>query len=247
MKLKGQHIVGKLSRDVVLEFTAYTIINFSDLSATAKNLIEKESRFGLGRSIAIVAIEELGKLGVALRYLTNQIKEEEFADRIWRHPPKQALGQLFLVISPLIERLGSAQTSDNKSTITLEQFTQGIENNIDLFDKEIHALTPHFQNLIEILESGKLEKQRQAGLYVSILAKGHRATVQHPRSIEEYEAREVLALLEVFNSFIDKSPFDINQLMDFSRFDELSSLDGEAMEELKSGIDRMCIQLGQHM
>lgn len=92
-------ITPALDRNAVLEFAARTIINVYDLIAASRALFEKES-FGPARSIAITALEELGKFVLARDQLTGTLTTDEFLKRVRRHHPKQRWGYAIAFLAP---------------------------------------------------------------------------------------------------------------------------------------------------
>ena len=67
---QAQRIATQLKRDTVLELAVWSLINCNDLRESAFALADK-GRHGIARSLAISAMEDLGKFILALRYLTG--------------------------------------------------------------------------------------------------------------------------------------------------------------------------------
>ncbi|HLA88585.1 MAG TPA: AbiV family abortive infection protein [Anaerolineales bacterium] len=201
-----RQILPHLNREVVLKFTAYTIINISDLRDAARQLIQNE-RYGLARSMAIFTQEEFGKLMLCIMYLTQQIEPERFLRKIRSHPDKQALGILLTQITPHLDSSLQAAFAQNPNSISaaLESISKDEDSLATLIEQNIHpeidSLVHNYQTTLQ----GSEEEIRQQGIYVSISFKQQTLAISHPRQTTREEAEAAMKTIDGFMNLVDQS------------------------------------------
>jgi AbiV family abortive infection protein len=203
---KERQMLPQLNREVVLKFTAHTIINISDLRDAARQLIQN-GRYGLARSIAIFAQEEFGKLMLCIMYLTQQIEPERFLHQIRSHPDKQALGMLLTHIAPHLDASLQAAFAQNPNSISevLESINYDVDNLATLIEQKIDPDTDSFVHNFQTTLKGSQEEIRQQGIYVSVSLKQETLAISHPRQTTREEAETAMMMIDVFMNLVDQT------------------------------------------
>ena len=238
-------IKGHLSREIVLEFAVYTLINVHYLYGAAKSLIEKERYYGVGRSVAITALEELGKLTITLNYLANKISPEDFVEKVFSHNRKQNWGTLITTIAPIIDSLLKRLQESTGTVSNIKDIIQHMDNDPAHLEREFLKSQTLIVSRVESSVKGELEEQRQNGLYVSISVHGDGLKVIHPQMIGEEESKQVFALLSSFDELVSKSTLAVDESLNV-REDPFIP-ENEALAMLKQVIDRMCQQVREYL
>ncbi len=230
-------IANRLNRDNVLEFTLHTIINFHNLYEAAKTLINEKALYGAGQSLAISALEELGKLFLSAGYLMNLFSADNFIRGVYLHKRKQILGKVMARIAPIITALGEVK-KEAEAAISIDEFFANIDKDIsDLVETKLSSNS--FISEIENILKENLEEQRKNGLYVSIANRDNRNCISHPGQVTEAEAKSILNVVATFDYVINQHVLHGPELK-FSSLHESDFSGQVSVDKLKLLIDEMC-------
>jgi AbiV family abortive infection protein len=239
-----ERIAANINRDIVLEFAAYLIINIYDAKCAAEALMEKEL-FGQARSMAILALEELGKFGPTLAFLSNPAEHPNYIQECFGHRSKQLRGHLLMSVVPLLTNAGLLTDGANTQDMgdLLRKLDKRLSENVSQVEAEITNLVPELQQIIENAESGVIEEQRQNGLYVSFAINNVETVhVRHPRLVSKLDAEKVLGMLSAYS---DQAMGDIFGPM-LEKYAS-SMVDDSSWVELISAFKMMVEDLAKHL
>ena len=227
-------VSARLNRDTVLEYAVYSLFNHGDLRLAASTLTDK-GLYGPARSMAISALEELGKFALAIRFLADDLSAPQFVQQIFSHVPKQAWGRLITHLSPHMVHLNR----ENVAPSFLE-FFRNLEANSE---KLVQAVTEDQNGLQQVaneLAGHTLESWRQEGIYVSIQETEDTLVVQHPRLVTEEQVQTVIQLLSQLDNDADHALFDAVSCLGLSTSELQSTVltSPESIRLLKSAIDQ---------
>lgn len=227
-----------LDRNAVLEFGARTIINVSDLIAASRALFEREL-FGPARSVAITALEELGKFVLALDQLAGTLTTHEFLKRVRKHHPKQRWGYAITFLAPWLVEVVQRELGPCWDPVVLsERFEQRLRKDGRIV-QELERRTPEITALLEYLASGQVERDRQDGWYVSLNAENGTYGLVHPRLVRREEAQTVLTLFSAF----DQEGIDVMALLGISKGEHEALPEENMIEALKKMLDTWAKQI----
>ncbi len=239
-----KEIANCLNRDSVLEFAVYTIINLHDLYHAAKILINEKALYGVGQSLAISALEELGKLFLSLSYLTNEISADSFARGVYLHERKQNLGKVTAwMTTPIVAAIQEVK-KEVEANISIDDFFLNIKDNLSLL--EIKLSSVGFISELENMLKENLEERRQNGLYVSITNEGNLNYILHPRQITEAEAKSILNIVATFDDIVNQCVLHGPEF-EFNSLDENDVSEQVLVDKLKLFIDEMCKKYEHHL
>lgn len=233
-----KQLAQNLHRDTVLEFAARAIMNMHDLCNAARCLFENNF-YGQARSTAITALEELGKFVLTLSYLSGELSEREFLQRVRSHHPKQRWGNLIAFFAPLTRRFMEQQGEISLGEGLFKQLDDRMASNLDGVVREMQEKESELEAFANYLVSGQVERERQDGWYVSLTVENETLHVSHPRMIDREKAESVLQLLSHFDHDIPGSSFDWTSLLGVSE-DEIEKIpEDQMLEAFKRAIDQI--------
>lgn len=230
-----------LDRDVVLELAARAIINMVDLRDAARCLFEKNF-YPQARSVAITALEELGKLALALSYLKGDITEEDFLRRVHSHHPKQRWGNLLAYLAPLTQRFVEQHGEMISGVEFIKHLDDRMGPQLDRLVQELQEKESELEAFANYLMSGQVERERRDGWYVSLVVDDEPPRVTHPRMVDREKAESVLKLLSHVDggsagvSFDWTSFFGINE-----EFEQLP--EDQQLEAFKRKLDQIAVPI----
>jgi AbiV family abortive infection protein len=217
-----QRIAEHLNRDTVIEFAAHAMINMHDHQSAARILFEKEL-YGPARSSAILALEELGKFMFALNHIIDKTRPLDFVNRVWRHQAKQNAGYFIAALTPTLAGLENerAKTEGGERHDSLGMFLERVAARAEKWVRNIDALVPKLEQLVNDIQTRNIETCRQDGHYVSLTAdEANAISIKYPRETKREEADFFLKILSVLD--------------DGSIFPGLESVVGGYTKELES-------------
>jgi AbiV family abortive infection protein len=198
--------------ETVYQFAIHAMENGNELYNAAKEqLISK--RYGLSRSLAISACEELGKFMMGILYLTKQISEDRFLECLYNHRPKQLWGLVISLFTPIltqnmsVSRVNPVSDINSFQKVFADIYSQ-LNEQSNIINPQISKKKKSITNGINAAKSGEHEDLRRAGLYVDLKLEQNKIHVKSPKMITKKQAKLELDKYEKFlkpmNSFVDK-------------------------------------------
>jgi AbiV family abortive infection protein len=173
--------------------------------------MEKEL-FGQARSMAILALEELGKLSPVLGYIADPASHPSFVEECFGHKSKQLRGRLLSYMGPIMQRLNLMPSGDANSQ-NVQEWMSGFNSRLSELSSQLEAeavkLIPELEATIKNAETGEIEAQRQEGLYVSFaLDENSGVHLRHPKLVNKADAEKVLDYLSMYSDQTLSSLFE---------------------------------------
>jgi AbiV family abortive infection protein len=182
-------------------------------------LTAKGENYGVARSLAILAREELGKYLAAILFAAGRFPPSQFADIIsGGHKQKQVLGVVLscfgVLLKPIQDKITAAMSASG--TTLIEAFKTGMTG----LQAQLEQLEPS-KEAISVIERGVTsahvgndEARRTEGLYVDFVERDGELVIRSPALVvsqnmakeEIAKAKEYFEMMAVFNSAIS---FDV--------------------------------------
>lgn len=214
---KNKELAEKITREIASKLLVRAFMNAAALLDAAKTLVAA-GHFGLARSQAISAREEVGKGFTAGSFLAGQVSAEELVETLRSHNYKQAEG----LIAPFL----AGRLKDPASVLTMlglnvnatpAEFFATVPGKLAAESKELFdQLSPDLDVLRssrELAEGGLHEKARQAGIYVSLELDDGDIHLEYPQQITAAQAEEEIGrfewLLTAFSGLTGRLPSEL--------------------------------------
>lgn len=212
---RDRDLLPHLNRDIASRLAVRAFMNAAALLDAARATFNR-GHFGTARSLAISAREECGKGFTAGSYLAGVISPDEFAAGLRNHHFKQTEG----LIGPMLAE-GLLGNPDLIETLMIgasgppEEAVRVIAMRMNERQDELrHALGGTLDRLRESLElasSGADERERQAGIYVSLEITSAGVELQYPQQITADQAQREMDRLDVLlRAFLGESANDLS-------------------------------------
>ena len=204
LESRDKKLLPQVTRAIVARLLVRALMNAAALIDGARALFDR-GHYGMSRSLAISAREEVGKACMAASYLAGQISVEEFVFNLRKHRYKQAEGLILPTLAhalrnlPHLVRLLLPSTDALVPEALAETLRKMQLNSETLFSE----LSPTFDPLRarrEMATEGLDEDSRQAGLYVTLSAGDGAPDFEYPQQVGASEAEVELARFEMLFS-----------------------------------------------
>lgn len=190
---KDKALAGRITREIASKLLVRALMNAAALFDAAKILVAR-GHFGLARSQAISAREEIGKAFSVGTFLAGRITAEELVETLRSHKYKQAEG----LIGPMLAG-GLADSPELLESILpdgispADVFTAMPGRLVAESDSLFAGLSPTLEAMRAVRETaqdGAHERARQAGIYVSLELDEAGIRLDYPQQISAEDAQE---------------------------------------------------------